>query len=117
MVSGFRPSSTRQALVTKLNQAGEILVNLLFFGILQLLLHGRRGVALNARVDEAKRPIQRIAALRRHLSGTDRQVVLMELIKVEAAERGVDLVLNANVFLQQFSFGVNRALEKIEFCD
>ena len=74
-------------------------------------------MALNAGVDEAERPIQRIAALRRHLRGADRQVILLELIKVEAAKRGVDLVLNADVFLQQISFGVNRALEKIKFCD
>ena len=93
------------------------MLNFLFLGILQLLLHSGRGVALNAGVDEAERPIERIAALRRHLGGTDRQVILMELIKVEAAERGVDLILNADVFLQQISFGVDRALEKIEFCD
>ena len=68
-------------------------------------------------VDEAEGPIERVAALRRHLRGTYRQVVLMELIEVEAAEGGVDLILNADVFLEQVSFGVDRALEEIELCD
>ena len=103
--------------MAKLDQVGQILLDFLFFSILQLLLHRRRRVALNAGVDEAERPIQRIAALRRHLRGPDRQFILMELIEVEAAEGGMDLVLDSDVFVQQISFGVNGALEKIKFCD
>ena len=89
----------------------------LFFRVFQLLLHRGRGVALNAGVDEAEGSIERIAALRRHLRRPDRQVILMKLIEVEAAEGSVDLILNPNVFLQQISFGVNRALKKIKLCD
>ena len=116
---GFRISSFQQCkpIVAKLHQMVQILLNFLFFGILQLLLQRRRRVALNAGVDKAERPIQRIAALRRHLGGTDRQFVLMELIEVKAAEGGMDLVLNSDVLVQQISFGVNSALEKIKLCD
>ncbi len=103
--------------MTKLDQMVQILLNLLFFSILQLLVHSRGRVSLNAGVDKAERPIQRIATLRRHLRRADRQFILMELIQVEPAEGGMDLVLNSDVFLQQVSFGVNGALEKIILCD
>ena len=112
-MSGFLPFQQRKPVVTKLHQMIQILLNLLFLRIFQLLMQGRRRMPLNARVDEAEGPIQRIAALRRHLRRADRQFILMELIEVEPAEGGVDLVLDSDVFLQQISFGVNRALEEI----
>src|ERR1700734_1514411 len=105
----------RKSFVTKLDQMGKILVIFFCLGVFQLLLDGGRGMALNAGVDEAEGSIERVAALRRHLRGPDRQIILMELIQVEAAEGSVDLILNAYVFLQEISFRTDRALKEIEF--
>ena len=117
MEFGVPPFEESKSFATELDQTGKVLVVFLFFGVSQLLLHRGRGMALNARVDEAEGSIERISAFRRHLRGPDRQVIFMKLIEVEAAKRSVDLILNANIFLQEVSFRMDRALKQIKFRD